>query len=100
MLEFLCTTCGKRVQGDDSLTGQRVFCPACNMAMAAPQTGQTAASQTNAIAAAAPARLAKSVASDVSFREGAPAFHNIPSFSIRKDVLGALSRYTQLMIVA
>ncbi len=40
MLEFPCPTCGKRVQGDDSLAGKHVVCPGCNATV--PMPGATA----------------------------------------------------------
>ena len=36
MLEFLCPTCGERVQGDDSFAGKHVVCPGCNATITAP----------------------------------------------------------------
>jgi DNA-directed RNA polymerase subunit RPC12/RpoP len=36
MLEFTCSTCNKRVQGDDSLAGQYAQCPACGGVTMAP----------------------------------------------------------------
>jgi hypothetical protein len=43
MLEFTCKSCGKRVQGDEALAGQRVLCPACRSAMTFPQTASASA---------------------------------------------------------
>lgn len=36
MLEFTCVSCGKRIQGDETLTGKRVQCPACDVGMTFP----------------------------------------------------------------
>lgn len=41
MLEFTCRSCGKRIQGDESLAGKLVLCPACNMATTFPRTAPT-----------------------------------------------------------
>src|ERR1019366_9374406 len=61
MLEFTCSTCGKRVQVDDAFAGQHVRCPVCNGTM-------TGAPNEN------------------SFREGEPPYqHGSPLPAVREE---------------
>ena len=57
MLEFTCSTCGKRVQGDDAIAGQRVQCPGCGAVMITPSPAPIVCSKRS------------SVASDTAFME-------------------------------
>ena len=74
MFEFICQTCGKRVQGDDSVAGKSVMCPACNVAMTAPQATPTSVTPTTAIATPEHAAQAKvtthTAPSDGAFSDG------------------------------
>ena len=85
MLEFLCPTCGKRVQGDDSFAGKTVVCPGCNATITAPgaadPAGNTAiaegaypAPQQNAISVSAKGRAVRSGDARTAphFRRGMP----------------------------
>lgn len=74
MLDITCSSCGERVQGEDSLRGKRVYCPACKASITLAQTTQD--SPATAIAepdhvAQAKVTLPKS-AHDDAFREGPP----------------------------
>ena len=76
MLDFTCPTCGKRVQGDDSLAGKFVLCPVCSIATTAPQATPRSSSPTTAVAAPEHAAQAKITthagATDSAFSEGLP----------------------------
>jgi hypothetical protein len=81
MLDFICSTCGKRVQGDEPSVGAGVLCPAC-MAATAIATAEDAAR-----AKITPHRDA----SDGSFREGAPPPPvPVPASLERQAIRGAL----------
>ena len=68
MLEFTCSTCGKRVQVDDAFAGQHVRCPVCNGTM-------TGAPNEN------------------SFREGEPPYqHGSPLPAVREEAQPILMR--------
>src|ERR1043165_7425558 len=104
MLEFICSTCGKRVQGDDSFAGKQVLCPSCNASMTVPQSAQPSDSSTTAIATPDHASLAKItpsvVATDGSFRDGEPL--PTPPESpppIDREVSQILMGYVPLLIV-
>ena len=72
MLEFLCSTCGKRVQGEDALAGKLVVCPACNAAITAPQANAAG------ITTAAHVKIA-AAAADTAFSEGTPPLPPAPT---------------------
>ena len=96
MLEFTCSSCGKRVQGDESLAGQRVQRPACNADMTAPS--QSGAVPLAAIAAADHVGQAKvtPAASDGSFREGEAPLPLGPS---RREMPGLVARWVPYGVV-
>ena len=71
MLEFTCSTCGKTVQGDDSLAGQAVLCPFCNIALIAPRTTPTTAIATPEHAAQVKV-TPQAGSNDGAFSEGLP----------------------------
>ena len=76
MLEFTCSTYGKRVQGDESLAGQHVQCPGGNAAMTAP--AQSGNLPMTAIASADHAGLPKA-SGETAFSEGLPPLPEGPS---------------------
>jgi Protein of unknown function (DUF1559) len=92
MLEFICPTCGKRMQGDDSLAGQQVQCAACHGTILAPGPAATV----SAISAHVP--TAKSIPSDPSVREGEPPRFPEPR-GIDLDPPHVLRRWMPLLIV-
>lgn len=71
MLELLCSNCGTRVQGDDSVAGKRVSCPACNTEMLVPATPGTTAIVTPELAEQARMTTPR-VSSDGAISEGPP----------------------------
>jgi hypothetical protein len=72
MLELICAACGKRVQGDESLAGQRLQCPVCNEAMTM-SGGCDAATAIATPEHAAQARIIQPSASSAgAFSEGLP----------------------------
>src|SRR5438067_1062062 len=95
MLEFTCSSCGKRVQGDESLAGQRVPCPGCNAEVTVPS--QSAALPVTAIAAGEHVGQPKGAVSDPSFREGeAP----LPSGPSRQEVPSIIAHWVPYVVVA
>ena len=111
MLEFICQTCGKRVQGDDYIAGKCVMCPACNVAMTAPQatpTSVTPTSVTPTTAMATPehAALAKvtthSTPSDGAFSDGLPPLEpRLPSLrEATPHVMGRMVPFLVAGIIA
>jgi hypothetical protein len=72
MLDFICSTCGERVQGDDSLAGLQVLCPACNAAMTAPRPAQVVTAVASREDAARAKISTQPAAGDGSFCEGTP----------------------------
>ena len=100
MLEFTCPTCGKRVQGDDSLAGKYVLCPVCNIAMTAPAATPRSVS---AIATPEPFLPTKATqpagSSDRSFSEGFPPLDS-PLPSLRKATPHVVIRLVPYFIAA
>jgi hypothetical protein len=92
MLELLCPTCGKRMQGDDSLAGQQMQCAACHSTIVAPSPAATV----SAISAHVP--TAKSTPSDPAIREGEPPRYPEPR-GVDLDPPHVLRRWTPMLIV-
>jgi hypothetical protein len=78
--DFICSTCGKRMQGDASSTGTHVLCPAC-MAATAIATPEDAAIARITTHTDAPGG---------SIREGAPPPVPVPASLAREAIRGAL----------
>ncbi len=97
MLEFICPTCGKRVQGDDAFAGKHVVCPGCNATMTAP--GSAPPTSDTAIAEGAyppPRELA--VSTDGAFSEGLlPPEPSVPS--LRKAAPHFIARMMPYLVV-
>lgn len=93
MFEFTCPSCGKRVQGDDSLAGKHVVCPSCNATCTAPQLVSTATA-----IAEAPHTGAPSPVSEGAFSEGLPPMETAPN--VRKPAGWAMTVIYVLVVVA
>src|SRR5262245_59834285 len=101
MLEFTCSSCGNRVQGEGSSAGKHVVCPNCHTAITAPQTLQPEVSPALAIAAPEHAPQAKVTplgTQDSALCDGlSPQPQPLPP--IYKDVPRILMRYIPVLIV-
>ena len=80
MLEFTCPSCGKRVQGDDSLAGQLLRCPGCQATFPSHAAASTAIAEGD-LAPSGPRTP------DGAFSEGPPPLEpGVPS--VRKPGVG------------
>jgi hypothetical protein len=101
MLDFICSTCGKRVQGDDSVAGLQVLCPVCNAAMTAPNQPAQAVTAVATPEHAVQAKITtQTVASDGSFCEGAPPHRLGPALPLQEAAPHFLQSSAPYLILA